>query len=59
MLAYVGVPLSLEPKRTLSFGCPQEFFRGVGIAKRPEVAPQNRIRDSEVIASKHVEMLVC
>ena len=59
MLAYVGVPLSLEPKLTLSFGCPQEFFRGVGIAKRPEVAPQNRIRDSEVIASKHVEMLVC
>ena len=54
-----GVPLSLEPKRTSGFGCPQEFFRRIGIAKRPEVAPQNGIRDGEVIASKHVEMLVC
>ena len=45
--------------RTSGFGCPQEFFRRIGIAKRPEVALQNRIRDGEVIASKHVEMLVC
>ena len=57
--AYSGVPLSLESKRTLGFGCPQEFFRRIGIAQRPEVAPQNRIRDGEVIASKHIEMLVC
>src|ERR1700674_3197642 len=37
-----GVPLSLEPKRTLRSGCPKEFFWGVGIAKGPEVAPQVR-----------------
>jgi hypothetical protein len=54
-----GVPLSLEPKRTLRSGYPKEFFWGVGIAKRPEVAPQDRIGHCEVVASKHVEMLVC
>jgi len=31
-------PLSLEPKRTLRSGCPKEFFWGVEIAKRPEIA---------------------
>jgi len=54
-----GVPLSFEPKRTLSPGCPKEFFWGFGIAKGPEVASQDRICHCEVIASKHVEMLVC
>jgi len=59
ILGIMGFHYHCEPKRTSGFGCPQEFFRRIGIAKRPEVAPQNRIRDGEVIASKHVEMLVC
>jgi hypothetical protein len=54
-----GVPLSLEPKRTLRAGCPNEFFCGIGIAKRPEVASQDRIGHCEMVASKHVEMLIC
>ena len=53
----IGVRLSLEPKRTLSFGCPKEFFGRIGIMERPALAPQDRIRDAEAIASQHVEML--
>ena len=54
-----GVPLSLEPKRTLRPGSPNEFFWGIGIAKRPEIASQNRIVHCEMVASKHVKMLIC
>lgn len=53
-----GVPLSMEPKRPLSAGCPQDFFRGIGMAKRPQFTPQNGVRHGKVIASEHVEMLV-
>ena len=47
-----GVPLSLEPKRTLRAGSPNEFFWGIGIAKRPEIASQDRIVHCEMVASK-------
>jgi predicted dithiol-disulfide oxidoreductase (DUF899 family) len=57
--AELGVPLSLEPKRTLRADCPNEFFWGIGIAKRPEVASQDRIVHCEMVASKHVKMLIC
>ena len=53
------VPLSLEPKRTLRAGSPNEFFWGIRIAKRPEIASQDRIVHCEMVASKHVKMLIC
>src|SRR5580704_15889615 len=54
-----GPPLSLEPKRTLSANCPKEFFRCLRNAKRAEFRPQDRIGDRKMIASEHIEMLIC
>jgi hypothetical protein len=55
----IGVPLSLEPKRTLSPNRPKEFFRCVRNAKRAELPPQDRIGHRKMIASDHIEMLIC
>jgi hypothetical protein len=55
----IRVPLSLEPKRTLSPNRPKEFFRCVRNAKRAELPPQDRIGHRKMIASEHIEMLIC
>ena len=57
--AYSGVPLSLESNRTLGLRLPTGVLPAHRDRAEAEVAPQNRIRDGEVIASKHIEMLVC
>ena len=57
-----GVPRgggAYRRRRAVDFRLADRLLKGECRAKRPEVAPQNRIRDGEVIASKHVEMLVC
>ena len=58
-LCIFGPPLSLEPKRTLSPNGPKEFFGCVRNAKRTELSFQNRIGDRKMIASDHIEMLIC
>jgi hypothetical protein len=52
-------PTIFGTKTYVKVRLPKRILLGVGIAKRPEIAPRDRIGHYEVIASKHVEMLVC
>ena len=51
-------PTIFGTKTYVTVRLPKRILLGVGIAKRPEIAPRDRIGHYEVIASKHVEMLV-
>src|SRR3954453_4165245 len=48
MGALLGVPLSFEPTRTLSSGCPKAFFRSVGQAP---LTPCSRVRTGKTWSS--------
>jgi len=55
----LGLPAVMERKLTLAkLGDQQLFISVVGIAERPQLAPQDFFWNGEAVATQHIKVLV-